>query len=121
MPQFDTFAFLTQLVWVLLFFSLLYFSLIYFIIPAIATILKVRKRKLQSMSTTASSSLSVASTSLALVSSQLGQESARIDSSYSDASNDLRSVSVVSKLYVLKLKHIIEVSKLTLESHISSQ
>jgi hypothetical protein len=120
MPQFDTFAFLTQLVWVLLFFSLLYFSLIYFIIPSIATILKVRKRKLQSIGTTTGNNLTTTGSSLALVSNQLSQESISIDSSYLTASNDVASISTASNLYVLRLKHIILLSKLTLESHLSS-
>ena len=46
MPQFDTFTFLSQLFWVLACFFLLYLSLTYYILPALAVILKVRKRKL---------------------------------------------------------------------------
>jgi hypothetical protein len=46
MPQFDTFSFFSQIFWVLLFFTLLYLSLTYYLLPAIATTLKVRKRKL---------------------------------------------------------------------------
>jgi hypothetical protein len=46
MPQFDTVSFFSQIFWVLLFFTLLYLSLTYYLLPAIATTLKVRKRKL---------------------------------------------------------------------------
>ena len=46
MPQFDTFSFFSQIFWVLLLFTLLYLSLAYYLLPAIATTLKVRKRKL---------------------------------------------------------------------------
>jgi CTP:molybdopterin cytidylyltransferase MocA len=46
MPQFDTFAFLSQLFWVLLCFSFLYSALAYYLLPAVAITLKIRRRKL---------------------------------------------------------------------------
>jgi hypothetical protein len=55
MPQFDTFSFFSQIFWVLLFYTLLYLSLTYYILPAIATTLKVRKRKLSAQSLTTDS------------------------------------------------------------------
>ena len=46
MPQFDTFSFFSQLFWVFLGFLTLYLLLCFYLLPALATILKVRKRKL---------------------------------------------------------------------------
>jgi hypothetical protein len=55
MPQFDTFSFLSQLLWVFSLFSLLYMTLSYYVLPAIAITLKVRKKQL-SLSTSSASS-----------------------------------------------------------------
>jgi|TARA_B100000768_G_C11258907_1_gene367778 hypothetical protein len=44
MPQFDIFSFFSQLFWVFLGFSFLYFSFSFFLLPALSSILKVRKR-----------------------------------------------------------------------------
>jgi hypothetical protein len=46
MPQFDTFCFFSQLFWVFFGFISLYLLFCYYLLPALATILKVRKRKL---------------------------------------------------------------------------
>lgn len=46
MPQFDIFSFFSQLFWVFLGFSYLYLVLCFYILPAFATILKVRAKKL---------------------------------------------------------------------------
>jgi hypothetical protein len=53
MPQFDTYSFFTQIFWVLSLFTILYASLAYYLLPAIATTLKVRKRKLSAQSSSA--------------------------------------------------------------------
>lgn len=45
MPQFDTFSFLSQLFWVITCFLILYLNLTYYVLPAVATVLKVRNRK----------------------------------------------------------------------------
>jgi len=45
MPQFDTFSFLSQLFWVITCFLILYLNLTYYVLPAVATVLKVRSRK----------------------------------------------------------------------------
>jgi hypothetical protein len=64
MPQFDIFSFFSQLFWVFLGFILLYLSISLYILPSIAAILKVRKRKLAQISTTNVTSLQVFSTSI---------------------------------------------------------
>ncbi len=69
MPQFDTFSFFSQISWVLLFFTLLYLSLTYYLLPAIATTLKVRKRRL-SVQGTAGESIAL-TTSSAIFNDQL--------------------------------------------------
>ena len=52
MPQFDTFSFFSQLVWVLICFSYLYLVLCLYILPAFAAVLKIRARKLSQINTT---------------------------------------------------------------------
>ena len=47
MPQLDHFSFFSQVFWVLFFFVLFYFVNLRYILPALATILKVRKKLLQ--------------------------------------------------------------------------
>jgi len=48
MPQFDTFSFFSQLFWVFLAFTTLYLLFSFYLLPALAAILKTRKRKLAS-------------------------------------------------------------------------
>jgi len=50
MPQFDIFSFFSQLFWLFTCFSLLYFILSYCLLPSLAFILKIRKRKLMKSS-----------------------------------------------------------------------
>jgi hypothetical protein len=61
MPQFDTFSFFSQLFWVFLAFSYLYLALSYYLLPAFATVLKLRAKKLAQ--TDVSSDTSVIATS----------------------------------------------------------
>jgi uncharacterized membrane protein len=46
MPQFDIFSFFSQLFWVLFGFTFFYLLSTFFLLPALSTILKIRKRKL---------------------------------------------------------------------------
>ena len=55
MPQFDTFSFFSQLLWVLIGFSYLYLALCLYILPAFAAVLKTRARKLTQISGTSDS------------------------------------------------------------------
>lgn len=50
MPQLDHFSFFSQVFWVLFLFTLFYFINLRYILPAVATILKVRKRVLKKSS-----------------------------------------------------------------------
>jgi hypothetical protein len=55
MPQFDTFSFFSQLFWVFFGFITLYLLFCFYLLPALATILKVRKRKLNQISSSSDS------------------------------------------------------------------
>jgi hypothetical protein len=46
MPQFDIFSFFSQIFWVFIGFTALYLTLSFYLLPALATTLKIRKRKL---------------------------------------------------------------------------
>jgi len=46
MPQFDIFSFFSQLFWVLFGFTMFYLLSTFYLLPALSTILKIRKRKL---------------------------------------------------------------------------
>jgi Kef-type K+ transport system membrane component KefB len=120
MPQFDTFSFLTQLVWVLIFFTLLYFTLIYFVIPAISTILKVRKRKLQNNENIASNSLTVATSSLSLILNQISQENIYLDSTSLNISQTISSISTVYTQYTIYLENTVQAAILKFESYARS-
>ena len=52
MPQFDIFSFFPQLFWVFLGISSLYLLFCFSLLPALATILKIRKRKLANNAST---------------------------------------------------------------------
>ena len=54
MPQFDTFSFFSQLLWVLIAFSYLYLALCLYILPAFAAVLKIRARKISQINTNSS-------------------------------------------------------------------
>ena len=55
MPQFDIFSFFSQLFWVFVGFVLLYLTLTFYLLPALATTLKIRKRKLSQTDSIANS------------------------------------------------------------------
>jgi len=59
MPQFDIFSFFSQLFWVFLGFTLFFLLVSLYLLPSIAAILKVRKRKLVQSGVTDSNALSV--------------------------------------------------------------
>lgn len=59
MPQFDIFSFLSQLFWVFLAFLFFYLLICFYLLPAIAAILKTRKRKLAQISSSLDSALVV--------------------------------------------------------------
>jgi len=55
MPQFDTFSFFSQLFWVFVGFLLLYLAICYYLLPALGSILKIRKRKLAQVTSSSES------------------------------------------------------------------
>ena len=57
MPQFDIFSFFSQLFWVFLGFLLFYLLICFYLLPSLAAILKIRKRKLVQVSTDQNSTL----------------------------------------------------------------
>ena len=59
MPQFDTFSFFSQLFWVFFGFITLYLLFCFYLLPALATVLKVRKRKLSQISSSSAVTSSV--------------------------------------------------------------
>jgi len=102
MPQFDTFSFFSQLFWVFLAFTTLYLLLSFYLLPALAAILKIRKRKLAAQAT--SSSSTVASTDTAnsttestnsLISS-LSAKISSFDNNVSQSGNLSNSLNVLS-------------------------
>jgi len=68
MPQFDTFSFFSQIIWVLIMFSYLYLMLCFYILPAFAATLKVRAKKLalsnSSINTTSITNATISNNSL---------------------------------------------------------
>jgi hypothetical protein len=68
MPQFDIFSFFSQLFWVFLAFTFLFLVLSLYLLPAIAAILKTRKRKLEYVTAAETNSLA---SSASLVNSQI--------------------------------------------------
>jgi F-type H+-transporting ATPase subunit b len=82
MPQFDTFSFFSQLFWVFLAFTTLYLLLSFYLLPALAAILKIRKRKLaaQTMSTSNAVATDNASTTTESTNSLVSSLSAKISS-----------------------------------------
>lgn len=103
MPQFDTFSFFSQLFWVFSGFTSLYILLSFYLLPALAAILKVRRRKLAMSGASSEGTLSVVSsggltdaTNSLLV--DLNSKLTSIDSTKS------QSGSIASTLNVLSLK-----------------
>jgi len=57
MPQFDIFSFFSQLFWVFFGFLNLYLVICYYLLPALASILKIRKQKLSQITTNSNATL----------------------------------------------------------------
>ena len=66
MPQFDTFSFFSQLFWVFLGFLFLYLVICFYLLPSLAAILKIRKRKLAQVSSSTDSVSLVTDTSFSV-------------------------------------------------------
>jgi len=104
MPQFDTFSFLSQLFWVFLSFLFFYLLICFYLLPAIAAILKVRKRKLAQISSGLDSSLVVNSDFSTLVKISLDTISTKL-SVLLDSSNSTNvTVNINKSLNIFSLK-----------------
>ena len=64
MPQFDTFSFFSQLFWVFAGFLFFYLAICFYLLPALGSILKVRKRKLAQVTINSESVVLVSNSSL---------------------------------------------------------
>lgn len=80
MPQFDIFSFLSQLFWVFLSFLLFYLLVCFYLLPAIAAILKTRKRKLAQISSNIDSTLTVSTQFSTVVKTVLDNINAKLSS-----------------------------------------
>jgi len=102
MPQFDTFSFFSQLFWVFLGFITLYLIFSFSLLPALAAILKIRKRKLATQSTTSSNILAtagnenLASESTNSFISALGTKINSFDNNISQSTSLTNSLNVLS-------------------------
>jgi len=103
MPQFDTFSFFSQLFWVFLAFTTLYLLLSFYLLPALAAILKIRKRKLaaQTMSTSNAVATDNVSVTTESTNSLVSSLSAKIRSFETNVS---QSVNLSNSLNVLSLQ-----------------
>jgi len=103
MPQFDTFSFFSQLFWVFLAFTTLYLLLSFYLLPALAAILKIRKRKLaaQTMSTSNAVATDNVSVTTESTNSLVSSLSAKISSFETNVS---QSVNLSNSLNVLSLQ-----------------
>lgn len=93
MPQFDTFSFFSQLFWVFVGFLLLYLSICYYLLPALGSILKIRKRKLAQV-TSGSESASLITNNLLIESTKqtLSSFNTKFAGLVNDASNSDSSI-----------------------------
>jgi len=80
MPQFDTFSFLSQLFWVFLSFLIFYLLVCFYLLPAIAAILKTRKRKLAQVSSSLDSTLTINTNFSVIVKAVLDNITAKLTS-----------------------------------------
>jgi len=83
MPQFDVFCFFSQLFWAFLGFIFLYLILSLFVLPALAVILKIRKRKLGQINQKSTQSLIIVDTEISKLGSYTVDTSLALISNYS--------------------------------------
>jgi hypothetical protein len=83
MPQFDIFCFFSQLFWAFLGFIFLYLVLSLFVLPALAVILKIRKRKLGQVNQNSTQSLVTVDTEILKLGASTVDASLTLISNYS--------------------------------------
>lgn len=92
MPQFDTFSFFSQLFWVFAGFLSLYLAICFYLLPALGSILKVRKRKLAQVTTSSESVALVCNSSLLELTKQTFNSYSTKFSNLASSSSDSSSV-----------------------------
>jgi hypothetical protein len=92
MPQFDTFSFFSQLFWVFAGFLSLYLAICFYLLPALGSILKVRKRKLAQVTTSSESVALVSNSSLLELTKQTFNSYSTKFSNLASSSSDSSSV-----------------------------
>jgi hypothetical protein len=104
MPQFDTFSFLSQLFWVFLAFLIFYLLICFYLLPAIAAILKTRKRKLAQISSNLDSALTVNTDFTMLTKASLDTINTKLVSLLDSSNNSGVSTNITKRLNVFSLK-----------------
>jgi hypothetical protein len=92
MPQFDTFSFFSQLFWVFAGFLSLYLAICFYLLPALGSILKVRKRMLAQVTTSSESVALVCNSSLLELTKQTFNSYSTKFSNLASSSSDSSSV-----------------------------
>jgi len=102
MPQFDTFSFLSQLFWVFLAFLVFYLLLCFYLLPALASILKIRKRKLAQLSPNVDNAPIIDTSFLTLTKASMDNINNRV---VLDSSQFINTSSITKNLSILSLKY----------------
>ena len=98
MPQFDTFSFFSQLFWVFAGFLFFYLAICFSLLPALGSILKVRKRKLAQVTTNSESVALVSSSSLLELTKQtLGSYSTKFSNLVGSSSDSSAVTTLLTK------------------------
>jgi len=117
MPQFDIFSFFSQLFWVFLGFFTLYLLMCFCILPALATILKVRSNKLKQISNlSTSNSLETTNQNKIDISGLLGAWSTLSTSKLSSNTNFSNSSVIIANInsFIVKFDVVREYNSKTL-------
>lgn len=108
MPQFDTFSFFSQLFWVFAGFLSLYLAICFYLLPALGSILKVRKRKLAQVTTSSEFVALVSNSSLLELTKQTFNSYSTKFSNLVSSSSDSSSVttSLTKNLSFITVKFV---------------
>lgn len=104
MPQFDVFSFLSQLFWVFLGFLLFYLLICFYLLPSLAAILKIRKRKLIQVSADQNSTLIMDTNFISFTRVSLDIINVKLSSLQDTISNSKVTPSLTKSLGVFTLK-----------------
>jgi hypothetical protein len=104
MPQFDIFSFFSQLFWVFLGFLTFYLLICFYLLPAIAAILKIRKRKLAQVSSSADISAAIDTNFTVFTKALMDSVSIKLNSATVSSDHPGMSSNLVKSLSLLSLK-----------------